>query len=153
MSQDFRIEERAPQPALSMRTRTTMAQLPEFFDRAYGAVLGRMAELGETPAGAPFAYYHNLNFDDLDIEAGFPVSRELESNGEVQAITLPGGRYCVGIHQGSYDTLSQTWDALVKYATDQGHTPAGFVIEHYLTNPTEVAPEDNQTLLTLPLVE
>lgn len=151
MSQDFRIEERAPQPALSIRTRTNMAGLAEFFDRAYNAVLARLAELGEEPAGAPFAYYHNLDFNDLDIEAGFPVSRALDASGEVQATTLPGGRYCVGLHQGSYDALSQSWDALVNYATAQGHTPAGFAIEYYLTDPSQVAPEDNQTLLTLPL--
>ncbi len=151
MSPEFHIEERALQPTLAIRTRTTMADLPAFFDRAYGAVVARLDELGVDPAGPPFAYYHNLDFDDLDIEAGFPVNDELEASGDIDASTLPAGTYCVGVHAGFYDTLAQSWEAAVAFATGQGHTPDDFAIEFYLTNPSEVAPEDNQTLITLPL--
>ena len=41
-----------------------------------------MQEMGKQPAGVPYAAYHNLDMQDMDVEVGFPVSKPLPE-GEV----------------------------------------------------------------------
>ena len=151
MSDQFRIEERASQPTLTVRERVPRAEMVNLFDRGFSSVIQRLAELGEEPAGPAFAYYHNLDMQHPDLEVGFPVSRKLEDSGEIKSSTLPGGTYCSTIYMGSYDGLPRAWAEATAYATEQGHTLDEYAIEFYITNPMEVAPDENQTEIVLSL--
>jgi AraC family transcriptional regulator len=46
-------------------------------------------------------------------QAGFFYDGELPAlDDEVQRVTIPGGRWAVSLHQGSYETLWQSWNRL-----------------------------------------
>ena len=49
------IKEQDAQPVLSIRARTPIDGLPQLLGESYGKIAGYLAELGEEPAGAPFA--------------------------------------------------------------------------------------------------
>lgn len=151
MSDQFRIEERASQPTLTIRDQVSQDELPNLFDRAFGSLIQRLAELGVEPTGPAFAYYHNLDMENMDLEVGFPVAQRLEDSGEIKSSALPGGRYCSTIYTGSYDGLPQAWAETIAHATEQGYTPDEYAIEFYITNPAEVAPDENQTEIVLPI--
>lgn len=76
---DFQCEirEQVAQPTLSIRTRTPIGDLPRLLGESYDKIAGYLAELGEEPAGAPFAAYYNMDMQDLDVEIGFPVGKSL----------------------------------------------------------------------------
>ena len=49
------IKEQNAQSALSVRARTPIDGLPQLLGESYGKIAGYLSELGEQPAGAPFA--------------------------------------------------------------------------------------------------
>ena len=152
MAYEFKLEERASQPTLTVRDRVTREELPALFDRAFSSVIQRMGELGEEPTGLAFAYYHDLDdMENPDIEAGFTVSRELEGDGDVKASTLPGGRYCTTLHVGPYEQLPEAWGAALDHVNAQGLALNEYAVEFYITDPREVPPEEYETEIALPL--
>jgi len=74
------LKEQPAQPILSVRTMTSVHELPQELGRIYGAIATYLAEIGEQPSGAPFAAYYNMDMDNLDVEIGFPVARPLPVN-------------------------------------------------------------------------
>ena len=65
------------QPTAVVRERVPMANLTEFFGRAFGAVMAAAQAQHASPTGPPFALYHGMPTDTVDVEAGFPVTPDL----------------------------------------------------------------------------
>lgn len=80
-----KLEERFAQPTLAIRSRAAVQDLPRVLREDYGAIAQELGEQGERPPGLPFVAYHNMDIQDLDIEIGFPVTRELPGKNDVQA--------------------------------------------------------------------
>ena len=64
--------------------------------------------------------------------------------GPVTRGRVPGGRYAVLRHRGPYDTLADSYLALIgAWFPQRGHVPAPEpVVEHYLNSPANTAPAD-----------
>ncbi len=151
MSYQIELLELQPQPTLSMRTHTPVSDLPQFLGKAYGSVMQYLSELGELPHGAPFAAYYNMDMENLDIEAGFPVGKPLPAKENILSGEIPGGEYAAGTFTGPYEELSAIYDALNEWMQTNGHEPTGIVYELYLNDPSTVAPQELQTQILFPL--
>lgn len=125
------------QPVAVIRERVPMAALAEFFARAFGAVMAAMQRQGVFPAGPPFARYHGMPGDSVDVEAGFPVGGRFNGADGVQTGILPGGEAFEAIHTGPYDTLGKTYGALQQKMQAEGITPADTMWEYYLSDPEQ----------------
>ncbi len=136
MSYDIKMLDLSDQPTLGMRSIMPVEKLPEFFGKAYGGVMAYLGELGEYPSGMPFAAYHNLDMDALDIEAGFPVSKKFEGKGEIRAGTIPAGKFISTMHVGSYDSVKDAYYALIQWAKQKGFETTGISYEYYLNDPS-----------------
>jgi effector-binding domain-containing protein len=137
----------AEQPAAVVRgDGIPMADLPGFFDRAFGALGSTVAGQPGLVTGPPFARYDRPPTESADLEAGFPVSRPVEPSGAVAPSTLPGGRAVRLVHRGGYEELGTSWERLVTWAEEQGLTRAPVMWEVYLTEPTPDA--DPSTMRT-----
>jgi len=90
---------------------------------------------GASPAGPPFALYHGMPGESVDVEAGFPISGNFHGTGEVASGTLPDTDAFEAIHSGPYDTLGTTYDAIRQRMEEDGATPAGMMWEYYLSDP------------------
>ena len=99
------LNEKSAQPTLSIRATTSVENLAPLLGEVYGAIGSHLEELGESPAGAPFVIYYNMDMQNLDIEAGFPVSRELSGDDNIKSGFIPAGEQASLLHTGPYDTF------------------------------------------------
>lgn len=151
---EIRLVQRTEQPTAVVREKVPMNELPEFFGRAYGAVMSAAQQQGVQLAGPPFGRYLNMPTDSVDVEAGFPVSAPITASGGVAAGTLPACQAFEATHTGPYDTLSTTYDAIQDRMTEEGFNPAGSMWEYYLSDPaTEPDSSTWKTLVVWPVAE
>ena len=134
--------EQSAQPVLSVRTRTTVQNLPSLLGKAYGEIAHYLGELGEQPAGPPFTIYYNMDMQDLDIEAGVPVAKRLAGRGEIQTSELPAGTVATCLYTGPYSDMAPAYGALTQWVAERGYEPTGVVYEVYLSDPNETPPQE-----------
>ena len=151
MNYNCELKEQAAQPALSLRTRTPVQDLPQVIGRAYGAILQYLGELGEYPASAPFAAYYNMDMQDLDVELGFPVAKKLPGKGEIKARQIPGGKFATCLHIGPYSEVGPAYEALSQWVKDNGYEAIGVSYEVYLNDPSQTPPHELRTQIMFPL--
>lgn len=145
------LQENHARPAMAIRTRTSVANLPQVLGEGFGKVAGHLGELGAFPAGAPFVAYFSMDMEDLDIEIGFPVSGQLPGKGDIQASQIPGGKQASCMYTGPYEQMPPAYEALTKLVAEQGYDTTGVSYEFYLNDPGETPPEDLQTQIIFPL--
>lgn len=151
MSYKCDLQEKSTQSTLAIRTRAAVQDLSQVLGEAYGTVAQYLGELGEYPAGPPFVIYYNEDMQDLDIEIGFPVARELPGRGDIQASELPGGKAATCLYTGPYDDIAEPYEALTQWMEENGHEPTGVCYEMYLNDPQETPPEELQTQIVFPV--
>lgn len=154
MEYQFEIRTLIEQPALCVRAHVKMQDLPPLVGRSFGQIGQYLVELRQPPAGMPYAAYRNMDAATMsaDVEIGFPVGKALPGRGEIQPGTLPGGRAVATVHRGSYEGLQDAYTAMEAYTQANKLTPAGVWYEFYLNDPNQVAPEDVQTLVLMPIM-
>lgn len=137
----MKIIQKEVQPTLAVKGLTAMQDIPAFLAKAYGEI----AEYGQLHniqfTGAPYAMYFNMDMDNLEIEAGFPVAGIFEGSGNVICGNLPGGRQFMTTHTGPYDGLAQTYDKVSEYAEENNIAFETTMYEQYLNSPEETEPE------------
>ena len=120
--------------AATVRVRTPMEGLKEELAKGYGEIAAALGRQGIQPSGVPFAIYHNMDMQDLDVEMGFPVGSAIKPEGRVQPSSLPGGRTAVHIHKGPYETCAATYKQLFAWIAEHHKKIAGPIT---VTNPTK----------------
>lgn len=140
------------QPTAVMRETVPMNALPEFFGRAFGAVMAAVQNQGVQVAGPPFGLYRGTPTDVVDVEAGFPVSAPIHGADGVVPSALPEGKALEVLHTGPYDTLAQTYADIQARMKDLGLVPADMMWEYYLSDPAaEPDPATWRTLVVWPV--
>ena len=143
MAYEIEIKEAQPQPVVSIRVTTSMAEISSVMGQLYGEVFGYLGSIGVAPAGAPFARYHSVTQDAVDMDVGVAVTQSVEGKGRIAACELAGGRLAVTWHVGPYDTIAGAYEALQAWMAEQGVQPAGPSWEVYWTDPQQV-PDPSQ---------
>ncbi len=94
MMTEPKIEERAEQSYVGIRTAAAMRELPTVIPETLGELSIWCGARGIYPAGAPFIRYHIIDMAGrLDIELGVPTAATIPGEGRVAAGVLPAGRY------------------------------------------------------------
>ena len=157
---DAEIRDLEPQLTVSVRFTAAPDGIKAAFDEQMPKVGARLANSGAVMTGPPFARFHEMGPNGAEIELGAPVAERPaglgdasgRSDGETGASSLPGGRAAVTIHAGSYDSLSETYDGLVRWIESHGHVAGAGPWEVYLTDPMKVPdPNDWRTEVVWPL--
>ncbi|MDA8321128.1 MAG: GyrI-like domain-containing protein [Actinomycetota bacterium] len=104
---------------------------------AYDAVAGVIAARQAEPAGPPFARFHRHEDGEFTVEAGFPVTTEIEAVGQVQPGELAGGMVATTIHLGPYEAMEPAYEAVLTWIAEHGCEPAGDAWEVYFSDPAE----------------
>lgn len=140
------------QPALYVRLRTNLDNLTDAFNEVYGKIGAYLAELGEAPAGAPYAAYYNDNMNDLDVEMGFPVSKNLPEKGDVKFREIPAIENALtAVHKGPYSTLNDTYAKVYKHIAENGLAMAGPQFDFYVNDPSVTPAEELVTEIVIPI--
>jgi DNA-binding transcriptional MerR regulator len=87
------------------------------------------------PIGACLTFYYDTEYKerDVDLEVCEPIAGSLGSEGQVTVRELPGMETmaCL-LHHGNFDTISQTYQALISWIEANGYHIAGPNREVYL---------------------
>ncbi len=145
------IKEFAARPTLFIRFRSPVQDLPKHFGRVYASIGQYLAQMHEPHAGAAYAAYYNLDMQDMDIEAGFPVTYPLPAHGEVQAGMIPGGMFGICHYTGPYNEIGPAYELLTQYVAEHGYQPSGVAYEWYLNGP-DVPPQYLETDIAVPIM-
>jgi effector-binding domain-containing protein len=113
-------------------------KMGEMFDEVTAFIENSAAEI----AGMPFAIYHEIVNDSVDLECGFPVSAEITprerfQSGEFQANTCATLSYF-----GDYQQLEVAHTTIQNWIGTRKFKLAGPPIEMYATNPANEADPD-----------
>jgi effector-binding domain-containing protein len=138
-------------PVLSVRLVTTVEDLPGLINDSYRRIADYLAELGETPADAPFAAYHRLDAQSLDIELGVPVSGNLPGRDDIKAGETFSGNAVVYMHEGPYTDLKPVYQKIFDWIGKNGCTPKGLYYEYYFNSPGDVAENKLATRIVIPV--
>ncbi|TAH35198.1 MAG: hypothetical protein EYC70_13245 [Planctomycetota bacterium] len=130
----FAVTQRKETLTASVRVRCKPEQLQQQLAIIFPEVMGHLNRVQVAPAGAPFTRYHAFG-DEIDLEAGIPVSGKFDGNGRVKLSSLPGGEVVSGMHVGPYEELSRTHELLAQWVAAEGLTPQGGPWEVYWTDP------------------
>lgn len=142
----------AEQPVAVVRERVRMDALTDFFGRAFGTVMAAAQQQGVALAGPPFALYRGKPGESVDVEAGFPVAGNFTAADGVAGGTLPEADALEALHTGPYDTLENTYNAVLGRMQAEGLTPGDIMWEYYLSDPeTEPDPAKWQTRVIWPV--
>jgi effector-binding domain-containing protein len=145
-------ESRAETPTITVRVKTTMSTISDDIGRIYHQIFSYLEKVGAQPAGPPFARYHEMTDQGIDMEAGVPLANPLPGNEEVSSSTLPGGTMTVVWYIGPYgESMGSAYGAIERWMHDNGYVPAGGPWENYVTDPEETAPEDYRTEIVWPV--
>ena len=145
MSYECEVQDQTSRPALSIRTRTPVQEVPRVIGEAYRAIAQYLGELQEQPAGPPFAVYYNMDMQDLDVEIGFPVSSRLTGKDDIQASETPGGKVATCLHTGPYSEIEPAYNALSQWIKNNGYEATGVAYETYLNDPGQTPPQELKT--------
>jgi effector-binding domain-containing protein len=151
MSYQCELLDRQRQPALVVRTRAAVQDLPQVLGSAWGAIMQQAGKLAVQPSGPPYVAYHNMDMQDLELEIGFPFPRQIEGEGEVTQGEIPGGKAAACLHVGPYDQLRGAYEALGAWMKANGHVASGPAYEFYLNDPRTTPPAQLQTQVVFPL--
>lgn len=149
MEQEVVLVKKEAQPVLSIRTRSSVQNLPKVIGECYGQIIEYLTSVGQQPSSAPFVAYYNEDMQDLDLEIGFPVATVVESKGNIQFSKIPEGNYVSYLYKGSYEDMKTPYSLITKWMAEKGYTPLGVSYEYYLNDPTEVPASELLTKIEL----
>lgn len=133
---------------------TTRDELEGAFAQMYPAVWDALQEQGPPELGEVVAVYHSIGEGELVLSAGMEVGDDFEPAEPLALLELGGCEAGMIDHFGPYlfEDFRRTQTDLETELAAQGRTPAGMVIERYLTMPA-AEPDQSKwhTELWLPL--
>lgn len=151
MNYKFELTEQPVQPVLSIRTRTPVGNLPQEIGKAYGKIIQCLDQIGEKPADFPFVAYYNMDMEDLEVEMGFPVAKNLAGKGEIKSGEIPAGKMVSCIYKGPYKEMEPVYNAMTQWINENGYEPTGIAYEFYYNSPLEVPESELLTKVVFPL--
>lgn len=140
-------------PVLVQRRKVTREELGPALGEMLPAVFAFASRTGVGPAGAPFVRYTAMESSEgFSIEAGLPVTKATEGEGEIHSCSLPGGKVAMTVHKGPYEELHLAHRALEAWVEENGARSAGARWEAYINDPVEVGdPAEFLTEVYLPI--
>jgi effector-binding domain-containing protein len=158
---DAEIRELTPQPSAAVRVTQPMSEmdLAALFDQHLPNIAHRLADMGIEPAGPPYGRYHEFGPERVDVEIGIPVKSPASAlrplaeaePGELGSSELPGGPTAIGVHRGSYDGLSGSYEALHDWIHAQGRDEGPGPWESYVDDPGSMDMSEVRTEICWPI--
>ena len=139
------------QPILSIRKKTTIEDLPLAIEECYLKIMAYLKELGVEAVDAPFTAYHSLDMPNLDVEMGFPVSKQLPDKDDIKAGVIPRGPVLSCMYEGPYSGLEDPYSEMFGWIQSNGYEPTGVFYEYYYNSPGEVPESELLTKIVIPL--
>jgi effector-binding domain-containing protein len=129
--EEILIEEREPQPVLSIRQAVELARLTDAQGESLRELWSFINRHGAEPAGPPFVRYHTFGETETDLEVGIPVVEAGSDEERIAFRELPGGAAITTWHVGSHDGLADAYARLSAWLKEHGREADGAAWEVY----------------------
>lgn len=131
---------------VSVRENINIANFNELFAKAGGL----LAQSQQMPIGAPVTLYHSEEFtpENYDVEIGFPIAPDAVGNHVLEAAECAFYEF-----HGNYSNLGEAYAILTKWVETNGYKINGVPFEQYMTDPEQVAPDDNVVAVYMPIIK
>lgn len=140
------------QYALAIKDTVKMQEMAVKMEDFFTKLANYFAQNDIQMAAPPFTIYYTWDGQQSYLAAGIPTMEPLEGEGEIVPITIEPGEALMAIHEGPYETMAKTYNALEQYAEIQGLELMDMAWEVYITDPQqEPNPEQWVTNVYFPL--
>ena len=144
MTYDIHTAQIDPQHAAVLSGTCSMEEVGAFLGAAFERVLAALAHAAVPVDDKPFARYDMIE-GGFHVEAGFPCPADLDLDGDVHTITLPGGTAAITTHVGPYAGVAAAYAAIEEWFATSGHRPTGAPWETYPDGPEDPEPRTTVT--------
>lgn len=145
-------------PSISIRARVLWEDIETWLTDAY-AELSVALGVTQNRRGGPDGALYSAEFFELhvgEVVAFVPVDSPASASGRVEPLQLPGGRFAVTEHRGSFAELDRTYGALGTVVMERALSTDGPIREMYLVtsadtdDPAELRTEVCWPITSLP---
>mgnify|MGYP001046615897 CR=1 FL=1 len=127
----------------------------ENFEEAVTDLMAAVQEQGIIPAGPMIGIYYDdpeiTPVEELSWEVGFQVAEGTEVQEPLMLKKWEFTKVVKAVHVGPYEETANMYADIFKFMAEKGLTQAGPVMERFLDNPEEVAPEELKTEIWIPV--
>ena len=150
---DIEVKEIEAAKALTIRATTSSGEISAKLGELYQALMDCINKYEIQMVGPPFAKYYSWDPEgDTDLEAGVPVEKGAECEGNIEFVELPSCKVVTSLHVGPYESIGPVYEAIQEYIDKKGLKINGAVWEVYLTDPaTEPDPNNYKTQVYYPV--
>jgi effector-binding domain-containing protein len=137
--------------ALMIRKITSIQNMPSVLGECYREIMQYVREIGAKEPIESFVIYHNMDMSNLEIDIGFTVPKKLPDKGHIKMSSIRAGKYVTALHEGPYDTLTNTYNELTAFVQEKELVVEDWVYEVYLNNPMDNPNEPPRTMIYFPV--
>ena len=129
---EISLQEKTAQPVIFIRTKIQIDMLPNLLEETTLKIMRYLKENGVKASDVLYTRYHDgqLN-NELDVEIGMPVSKEVQGIGDLKGSVIPTGKYVVATYKGDPDELENTYRGILKWIDEADLKPTGAYFEYY----------------------
>jgi len=125
--------------------------MPSVLGACYREIMQYVEEIGVKEPIESFVIYHNMDMSNLEIDVGFTVSETLPYKRPIKMSSIPAGKYATALHEGPYDTMTETYNELTAFVKKKEFEVEDWVYEVYLNNPMDNPDDPPRTMIYFPL--
>lgn len=151
-SSKFEIKQVDAVKALVIKAEVTMEEIGPAMGKIYGQIFSYVESNDIQPAGPPFTVYLSWDPEGTTVfEAGLPVTKKEEGEDDIVYKEYPAMKAVSTLYSGAYEKMEAIYHEMMEYMKTNNLEGTNSSWEIYLTDPNEVAPEENQTIIYFPI--
>jgi len=136
----------------SVRKEVPYLEVSLIMGEMLGTVSSFIEDVNVGIAGAPFAIYHEMEGEQIDLECGIPISEPVIGTETIITSVYPSIKCAAVDYYGDYRQLEDAHTTLQTWIEERNFKLAGSPLEFYLTDPaTEPNPEKWHTRIYYPV--
>lgn len=153
---EITIVEVAPQKVIGKRKRGNYTDISDLIPEVFEYVDTNNIQI----QGPPVYLCHETSAEAVeqanaegtaDLEVAVPIAGDVPTTEEYQCYDIPGGKMAKIVHTGPYETVGETYEKLFHWLTQHNYQVTGPLREVYISDPSEVAPEELLTEIYAPI--
>ena len=128
-------------------------QIPEILEEVVGYVTAENLQITEPPYGIYMNRPMEVSPEELQYEMGITFIGDANGEGRVKIKEIPAHQAISTVYKGPYGQAAQIYQAIIKYAGENGYNIVGPVKEIYMNNPMEVSEDELLTEVQFPVMK